>query len=80
MSCKPTYEPAREFIAAACVPRDDHASGTLDAADAILAAHPEVAGDVYAAPSWATRTACGGCSRKIQREPARAAVRTTGTP
>jgi len=38
-----------EFIAAACVPRADHASGTLDEADAILAAHPEVgAADVYA--------------------------------
>ena len=34
------------FIAAACVPIDGswHASGTLAAADAILAAHPEVAG------------------------------------
>jgi Ankyrin repeats (many copies) len=33
-----------EFILAACVPRAAHASGTLAAADAILAAHPEVAG------------------------------------
>ena len=38
-----------EFIAAALVPRDAHASGTLDAADAIAAAHPEVTGDFYAA-------------------------------
>lgn len=38
-----------EFILAACVPRNAHASGTLEAADAILAAHPEVAGDIYAA-------------------------------
>src|SRR5580704_3680824 len=33
-----------EFIKAACVPRDDwHASGTLDRANEILAAHPEIA-------------------------------------
>src|SRR6516162_3658299 len=38
-----------EFIVAACVPREAHASGTLDAADAILAAHPEAARDHYAA-------------------------------
>jgi hypothetical protein len=31
-----------EFIVAACVPRSAHASGTLEEADAILAAHPEV--------------------------------------
>jgi ankyrin repeat protein len=34
-----------DFIVAACVPRSAHASGTLDAAEAILAAHPQVAGD-----------------------------------
>ena len=38
-----------EFIVAACVPREAHASGTLEAADAILAAHPDVARDHYAA-------------------------------
>jgi hypothetical protein len=32
-----------EFIVAACAPPDAHASGTLEAADAILAAHPELA-------------------------------------
>jgi ankyrin repeat protein len=39
------------FIRAACVPRDDsHASGTLDDANAILAAHQEVAGsDIHTA-------------------------------
>jgi ankyrin repeat protein len=37
-----------EFLIAACVPRSAHASGTLDAADALLARHPEVAvADVY---------------------------------
>jgi hypothetical protein len=39
-----------EFIVAACVPRDDHASGTLEAADAIREADPRLAaGDIYAA-------------------------------
>jgi ankyrin repeat protein len=39
------------FIRAACVPRDgSHASGTLDEAGAILAAHPELAGsDIHIA-------------------------------
>ena len=37
-------DPVAEFVAAACVPRDSwHASGTLERAEAILAAHPEVA-------------------------------------
>jgi hypothetical protein len=39
-----------EFIVAACVPRDDHASGTLEGADSIHEAHPDiVADDIYAA-------------------------------
>src|SRR5262245_47130132 len=39
-----TNDALAEFIVAACVPRDSsHASGTLDHAEAILAAHPEVA-------------------------------------
>ena len=39
-----------EFIVAACVPRSAHAAGTFEVAEAILAAHPEVAaGDIYAA-------------------------------
>jgi ankyrin repeat protein len=39
------------FIKAACAPRDDsHASGALEEADAILAAHPEVGGhDIHTA-------------------------------
>lgn len=37
-------DPVAAFIAAACVPRDAwHSSGTLERAEAILAAHPEVA-------------------------------------
>jgi len=39
-----------EFIVAACVPRDDHASGTLVAADSIRTAEPRIAADdIYAA-------------------------------
>jgi hypothetical protein len=38
-------DPIAAFIEAACVPRDSsHSSGTLERAEAILAAHPEVAG------------------------------------
>ncbi|HXL20941.1 MAG TPA: ankyrin repeat domain-containing protein [Candidatus Dormibacteraeota bacterium] len=44
-------DPVAAFIEAACVPRDaSHASGTLERAAAILAAHPEVTGsNVYTA-------------------------------
>jgi ankyrin repeat protein len=64
-----------EFIVAACVPRSAHASGTLEDAEAILAAHPEAAeGVIYAAAvlgdaaavrsllahDRARATACGG--------------------
>jgi ankyrin repeat protein len=39
-----------DFIIAGCVPRAAHASGTLDAADALLVARPELAvGDIYTA-------------------------------
>src|SRR5436305_6058754 len=38
-----TADPVTAFIEAACVPLDGgHASGTLERAEAILAAHPEV--------------------------------------
>ena len=44
-------DPRTTFIKAACVPRDSwHASGTLDEAESILAAHPEVAAaDIHTA-------------------------------
>src|SRR5438094_88598 len=44
-------DPVASFIEAACVPRDTgHASGTLEHAEAILAAQPEVArSDVHTA-------------------------------
>lgn len=47
-----TDDPRAEFIRAACVPLDasSHASGTLEGAEAILAAHPEVSSsDVHTA-------------------------------
>jgi hypothetical protein len=44
-------EPVASFIVAACVPLDSgHASGTLDRAEEILAAHPAVGtSDIHAA-------------------------------
>jgi hypothetical protein len=58
------------FLVAACVPRGAHASGTLEAADAILAAHPEVAeGDIYAA---AVVGDAEGIRRLLADDPARA--------
>jgi ankyrin repeat protein len=44
-------DPGAAFIEAACVPRDSaHSSGTLERAEAILAAHPAVAGtDIHTA-------------------------------
>jgi ankyrin repeat protein len=41
-----------EFIVAACAPRSAHPTGDLEAAEAILEAHPDLAaGDIYAAAS-----------------------------
>src|SRR5918999_2520397 len=44
-------DPRADFIDAACVPLDrGHAIGTLERAEAILAAHPEIAGsDIHVA-------------------------------
>ncbi len=43
-------DPREAFIRAACVPREWHASGTLEDAEAILAAYPSVASsDIYTA-------------------------------
>ncbi len=42
--------PVSAFIEAACAPLDDHASGTLGCANAILTEHPEIAGaNIYTA-------------------------------
>ena len=62
-----------EFIVAALVPRSAHASGTLETADAILAAHPEVAtADIYAA---AVLGDADGVQRRLAEEPGRATAR-----
>ncbi|MBV9415904.1 MAG: ankyrin repeat domain-containing protein, partial [Solirubrobacterales bacterium] len=59
-----------EFIVAASAPRHAHPTGTLDDADAILAAHPEVtSSDIYAAAllgDW------DGVRRLLGDDPARA--------
>jgi hypothetical protein len=65
-----------EFIVAACVPRAAHSSGTLDEADAILTAHPEVAASsIYAA---AVLGDAAGTSRLLSASPAHAT--TPGGP
>ena len=59
-----TTDPVMEFLEAASVPRDAwHASGTLEAADSLLAAHPEVA-RAASMPrrSWAMTRRSRGCS------------------
>src|SRR5262249_37781474 len=62
-----------DFIAAACVPRSAHTSGTLDDAEAILAAHPELAeSDVYAA---AIVGDAAGVERLLASDPALATSR-----
>ncbi|MBV8998040.1 MAG: hypothetical protein JO304_03205 [Solirubrobacterales bacterium] len=59
-----------EFIVAASAPRQAHPTGTLDDADAILAAHPEVtSSDIYAA---ALLGDCDGVQRLLGDDPARA--------
>lgn len=65
------------FIVAACVPRDGpHASGTLDRAEAILAAHPELAtAEVHTA---AILGHPAGVRRCLERDPASATA--TGGP
>ena len=46
-----TADPTLAFIEAACVPRDAwHATGTLERAQSLLAAHPDIASsDIHAA-------------------------------
>ena len=61
-----------EFIVAASAPRQAHPTGTLDDADAILAAHPEVtSSDIYAA---ALLGDCDGVQRLLGDDPARASA------
>ena len=66
-------DPLTAFIEAACVPRDAHASGALDRANAILAAHPDVASrDIHAAAILGDES---GVRRFIARDPASATAK-----
>ncbi len=59
-----------EFLIAACVPRSAHASGTLDAADALLGQDPGVAlADIYTA---AVRGDAEGVRSLLAEDPGRA--------
>jgi len=62
-----------EFIVAACVPRSAHASGSLDEADAILAAQPEVAAaSIY---TTAILGDAAGVTQLLSESPAHATAR-----
>src|SRR5262249_30761585 len=64
------------FIEAACVPREAHASGTLEQAQAILVRHPEVArSEIHTAAILADES---GVAEFIERDPSNA--RRTGGP
>lgn len=67
-------DPLSDFLVAACVPTEGgHATGTLDRAEAIRAAHPEVASaDIYAA---AVLGEDGAVRRFLAEDPARARAR-----
>lgn len=70
-----TDDPRADFIRAACVPLDgsSHASGTLEGAEALLAAHPEVASsDVHTA---ALLGDADGVRRFLAADPANATAK-----
>ncbi|HYR46737.1 MAG TPA: ankyrin repeat domain-containing protein, partial [Thermoanaerobaculia bacterium] len=69
-----TDDPRAAFIEAACVPIEGgHPSGTLERAEALLAAHPEVAsGDIHTAAILGDAAAV---RRFLERDPADAAAR-----
>ncbi len=69
------------FIVAACVPRHDHASGTLEDAEAIRGAQPHVAeDDIYAAAVLGNFAEWSGCSGATFGERRQPAGRTAGIP
>jgi len=71
---EPPRDPHHAFIHEACVPLDaDHGSGTLDRANAILAAHPDVAtGSIHAAAILGDADAVG---RMLERDPGSASAK-----
>jgi hypothetical protein len=74
VSSTPITDPLADFIDAACVPVDaGHATGTLERAEAILAAHPEIArGDIHAAAILGDDAAV---RRFIEHDPSTAATK-----
>jgi ankyrin repeat protein len=69
MSAMQSDDPRAVFLEAACVPLEGgHASGTLKRAEAILAAHPEIAsGDIHAAAILGDEAAVRRC---VESDPA----------
>ena len=69
-----TDSPQAAFLEAACVPLEGgHASGTLERAEAILAAHPEIAsGDIHAAAILGDEASV---RRFLEHDPANATAR-----
>nr|UXE44873.1 hypothetical protein Hi04_10k_c3826_00010 [uncultured bacterium] len=66
-------DPVSAFLEAACVPRDAHTSGTLDAADDVLARYPRVAvSNIYAAAALADEVGVLGF---VSRDPASATAK-----
>lgn len=67
-------DPRAAFIEAACVPLEGgHASGTLERAEALLAAHPEIAGgDIHSAAILGNEAAV---RRFLERDPASATAK-----
>ena len=67
-------DPRAAFIEAACVPLEGgHASGTLERADALLTAHPEIAsGDIHSAAILGNEAAV---RRFLERDPASATAK-----
>jgi ankyrin repeat protein len=74
MSATENDDPRAAFIEAACVPLEGgHASGTLERAEALLAARPEIAGgDIYAAAILGDEAAV---RRFLERDPAYATAK-----
>ena len=67
-------DPRASFIEAACVPLDrDHTSGTLEGAEALLAAHPGIAeSDIHTAAILGDEAAV---RRFLERDPANATAK-----
>ena len=76
-----TADALADFVEAACVPLDSgHATGTLERAQAILSAHPDLAdGNVYAAAILGDERAVRRFLHSMPAMRRRKAVPATGT-